>query len=74
MDSIKNISKKYEWKDKDERMIFRGLASGPHYHDMKLDENYDFFKYFHRGAYVLLSLKYPKIVDARLTRLKTPLY
>lgn len=47
-------------------MFFRGLAAGPHY-DINLDPTYDYYKYFHRGAFVELSFKYPELIDARFT-------
>lgn len=31
----------------------------------------DFFKYFHRGAFLLLAIKYPNLIDAEYSRHKT---
>lgn len=53
-------------------MVFRGIPLSPHY-DLKLDPAYDYYKYFHRGAFVALSFKYPEIINARFTSFDTEL-
>lgn len=35
---------------------------------MRIDQDMDFFKYFHRGAFLLLALKYPNLIDAEYSR------
>lgn len=55
---IKEANQKMLWKDKEEKAFWRGSATGGHF----TYENWDRFA---RAKLVLLSLKYPEVIDAR---------
>lgn len=55
INEIKQASQQYQWENKISKLYFRGIPSAPHFFDMQINEKTDMNKYFHRGAFVLMS-------------------
>lgn len=49
---IKKMNVLNKWEIKKKIAFFRGLASGPHYYDLGINNKTDFFKHFHRAAFI----------------------